>query len=90
MSLTRGDGPIDVELLEAAIRIRRGGRTLTIEIAPPDSDSGEAVDLVIRLDAIDCWDPPHDDVPIEIEALQKILGAIERRLEALGLGVDFE
>ncbi len=88
--MARGDGPIDVELLEAVIRVRQGGRTLTIDVAPPDSESGEAVDLVVRLDAIDCWDAPHEDIPIEIETLQKILGAIERRLDALGLGVDFE
>jgi hypothetical protein len=88
--MARGGGPIDVELTEAAIRVRLGGRTLTIAIAPPDAESGDAVDLVVRLDSIDCWDPPHDEVPVEIATLQKILEAIESRLDHLGLGVDFE
>lgn len=88
--MARGGGPIDVELIEAAIRVRQGGRTLTIPVAPPDAESGEAVDFVVRLDAIERWDAPHDEIEIGIDLLQKILEAIERRLETLGLGVDFE
>lgn len=88
--MARGGGPIDVELTEAVIRVRQSGRTLTIPVAPPDAESGDAVDLVVRLDAIDRWDAPHDEIEIGIETLQKILEAIERRLDQLGLGVDFE
>jgi hypothetical protein len=88
--MARGGGPMDVELTEAVIRVRQSGRTLTIPVAPPDSESGAAVDLVVHLDAIDRWDAPHDEIEIGIETLQKILEAIERRLDQLGLGVDFE
>ena len=86
----RSGGAIDVEVIDGAIRVRQGGRTLTIATAPPDPGSGDAVDLLVHLDSIACWDAPHDGIAIEIGTLQKILEAVEGRLDHLGLGVDFE
>jgi len=86
----RRSGSIEVEMTEGAIRVRHGGRTLTIPIAPPDSDSPDDADFLVRLDDIDSWDAPDDETPIEIEELQKILDAIEAQLDRQGLVVDFD
>ena len=86
----RRSGAIEVEMTEGAIRVRQSGRTLTIPIAPPDADSPEDADFLVRLDDIENWDAPHDDTAIDIEALQKILDEIEARLDRLGLVVDFD
>ncbi len=81
---------IEVEVTEGAIRVRQSGRTLTIPIAPPDADSSEDADFLVRLDDIESWDAPDNETPIDIEALQKILDAIEDQLDRLGLVVDFD
>ena len=44
----------------------------------------------MRLDEIEHWDPPHDDVAIDIVELQKILEAIETQVEKHGLTVEFD
>lgn len=81
---------ITVELTEGAIRILSHGKTLTIvnASAPPDADDGS--DFFIRLDEIDHWDAPDEEVSIDIVELQKILEAIEEELERRGLSVTFE
>ncbi len=81
---------IEVEVTEGAIRVRQSGRTLTIPIAAPDADSSEDADFLVRLDDIESWDAPDNETPIDIEALQKILDAIEDQLDRLGLVVDFD
>jgi hypothetical protein len=81
---------IEVEVTEGAIRVRRNGRALTIPIAPPDADSPEEADFLVRLDDIENWDAPDDETPIEIEELQRVLDAIEAHLDRQGLVVDFD
>ncbi|MBM3552230.1 MAG: hypothetical protein FJX45_10770 [Alphaproteobacteria bacterium] len=88
--MARRSGGYQVEVTEGAIRVSRGGKTLTIPAAPPDSESHEDADFVIRLDDLDHWDPPHDETPINIEELHKILDAVEQQLEKHGLSVDFD
>lgn len=80
----------EVEVTEGAIRVRRAGKTLTIPAAPPDAESGEDADFVVRLDDLDHWDAPDDEMPIDIDELQKILDAVEKQLEKHGLSVDFD
>lgn len=80
----------EVEMTEGAIRVRCAGRTLTIHAAPPDAESGESADFIVRLDEIEHWDAPHDDAPIDIIELQKILQAVEDQLDRHGLSVDFD
>jgi hypothetical protein len=84
-------GPVfDVDITEGAIRVRSGGRTLTLHNEPPPADLDEEADFLIRLDEIEHWDAPHGDQSIEVEELQKILEAIEDKLESSGLSVIFE
>lgn len=88
--MARRSGGYQVEVTEGAIRVSRGGKTLTIPAAPPDSESHEDADFVIRLDDLDHWDPPDDDALIDVEELHKILDAVEQQLEKHGLSVDFD
>jgi hypothetical protein len=81
---------IKVEMTEGAIRVRQDGRTLTIRAEAPDADCGEETDFVVRLDDIDHWDDPDQDVEIDIVELQKILDAVEKELARHGLTVDFD
>lgn len=81
---------IEVDVTEGAIRVRQRGRTLTIPIAPPDQDSPDDADFLVRLDDIERWDAPDNETPIEIEELQRILDAIESQLDRQGLAVDFD
>ena len=83
-------GAIEVEVTEGAIRVRQKGRTLTIPLAPPDADSPEEADFLVRLDDIVSWDAPDDETPIDIGDLQLILDAIEAQLDRQGLVVDFD
>ena len=83
-------GAIEVELTEGAIRVRLNERTLTIPIAPPDADSPEEADFLVRLDDIESWDAPDDETPMEIAELQRVLDAIEAHLERQGLVVDYD
>lgn len=80
----------EVEVTEGAIRVRHAGRTLTIRAAPPDAESEESADFIVRLDEIEHWDAPDDDAPIDIVELQKILDAVEDQLDRHGLSVDFD
>lgn len=79
-----------VEMTEGAIRVREGGRTLTIRAEAPDAESGDEIDFVVRLDEIDHWDAPDQDTEIDIVELQKILDAVEKELAKHGLTVDFD
>jgi hypothetical protein len=79
-----------VEITEGAIRVLHSGRVLTIENAPPPPDAEEAADFFIRLDEIEHWDAPDDEISIDIVELQKILEAIEAEVERHGLSVTFE
>lgn len=81
---------IEVEVTEGAIRARLNGRTLTLPLAPPDADSPEEADFLVRLDEIENWDAPDDETPIDIEDLQRILDVIEAHLDRQGLVVDFD
>jgi hypothetical protein len=85
----RGRG-IDVEITEGAIRVKSAERVLTIANTPPPADFSEEADFFVRLDEIEYWDPPHDEVTIEVEELQGILEAIEEQVERHGLIVVFE
>ncbi len=88
--MARRGSAIEVEITEGAIRVRSHGRVLTIANAPPLADPEEEADFVVRLDEIENWDPPHEETPIEIAELQKILEAIEQQVEKHGLIVAFE
>ncbi len=88
--MARRSGGYQVEVTEGAIRVSRGGKTLTIPAAPPDAESEEDADFVVRLDDLDHWDPPDDETLIDIEELHKILDAVEQQLEKHGLSVDFD
>lgn len=81
---------IEVEITEGAIRVRHGGRVLTIANAPAPPDAEEPADFFVRLDEIEHWDAPDDEIAIEIVELQKILEAIEAEVEKHGLSVAFE
>jgi hypothetical protein len=81
---------IKVEMTEGAIRVRMDERSLTIRAGAPDEDSGEETDFVVRLDEIEHWDAPDQDLEIDIFELQKILDAVEKELAKHGLSVDFD
>ena len=83
-------GGYQVEVTEGAIRVRRAGKTLTIPAAPPDGDSEEDADFIVRLDDLEHWDAPDAETPIGIQELQKILAAVATQLEQPGLSVAFE
>lgn len=88
--MARRAGAYEVEVTEGAIRVRRAGKTLTIPAAPPDAESNEGADFIVRLDDIEHWDAPDDETLIDIDELQKILDAVEKQLEKHGLSVDFD
>lgn len=88
--MARRDVPIDVEITEAAIRVRSGARVLTLSNILPPAGLDEDADFYILLDDIEHWDPPHDEDEIDIDELQKILDAIENQIEKHGLSVVFE
>jgi len=81
---------IQIEMTEGAIRVLSGGRVLTIANSAPPPDADEDTDFFIRLDDIDNWDAPDEEVSIDIVELQTILEAIEEELERHGLSVTFE
>jgi hypothetical protein len=88
--MARRSSAIEVEITEGAIRVRSADRILTLPNAPPSNDAEDHCDFFVRLDEIDHWDPPHEDIPIDIVELQKILEAIEAQVEKHGLTVEFE
>jgi hypothetical protein len=79
-----------VELTEGAIRVRQGGRVLTITPAPPPPNADDAPDFIIHLDDIETWDAPDNEVEIDVAELQMILDAVETECEKHGLSVEFE
>ncbi|WP_018266782.1 MULTISPECIES: Imm74 family immunity protein [Methylosinus] len=81
---------IQIEMTEGAIRVLSGGHVLTIANSAPPPDAEEDTDFFIRLDDIDHWDAPDQEIPIDIVELQSILEAIEEELERHGLSVTFE
>jgi hypothetical protein len=81
---------VEVEITEGAIRVRSGGRVLTIPSTGSPVEGDEDADFLVRLDEIDHWDAPDDETPIDVEDLQKILEAIEKQVEKHGLVVVFE
>jgi hypothetical protein len=88
--MARRASAYEVEVTEGAIRVRRAGKTLTIPAAPPDAESGDDADFLVRLDDIEHWDAPDDETLIDVNELQKILDAVEKQLEKHGLSVDFD
>jgi hypothetical protein len=88
--MARRGSAIEVEITEGAIRIRCADRVLTLPNAPPPDGADEITDFFVRLDEIEHWDAPHDDILIDIVELQKILEAIEAQVEKHGLTVEFE
>lgn len=89
MARRRGAEP-QVTLTEGSIRVFWGDKVLTIPHAPGLPDAKDQADFIVDLDAILCWDAPHDANAIEVEDLQKIVQAIEAQFEKLGLVVEFE
>ena len=84
---------IEVDVTEGAIRVRQRGRTLTIPIAPPDQDSPDDADFLVRLDDIERWDAPDDETPIEIEELpaeQLLLSDVENVFFLYHDGTDWQ
>jgi hypothetical protein len=88
--MARRGSAIEVEITEGAIRVRSADRVLTLLNASPPCDAEETCDFFVRLDEIDYWDPPNEEIPIDIVELQKILEAIEAQVEKHGLTVEFE
>jgi hypothetical protein len=81
---------IGVEMTEGAIRVRSGGHVLTIANSAPPPDAEDDTDFFIRLDEIEHWDAPDEEISIDIIELQTILEAIEEELERHGLSVTFD
>ncbi|MBU3889661.1 hypothetical protein FM996_12325 [Methylosinus sporium] len=81
---------IVIEMTEGAIRVLSGGHVLTIVNTAPPPDADEDTDFFIRLDDIENWDAPDEEISIDIVELQTILEAIEEELERHGLSVTFE
>jgi len=89
MTKKRAGKPV-VELTEGAIRVSWRDRTRTIVpmAGPPGVE--EAPDFTINLDDIVCWDPPDQEIEIEMTELQVILEAIDEACDRLGLSVEYE
>ena len=89
MTKKRAGKPV-VELTEGAIRVSWRDRTRTIlpMAGPPGAE--EAADFTINLDDIVCWDPPDQEIEIEMTELQVILEAIDEACDRLGLSVEYE
>ena len=81
---------LEVDVTEGAIRVRQGGRMLTITPTPPPPAAGDAPDFIIHLDDIETWDAPDNEVEIEVAELQMILRAVEEECDRHGLSVEFE
>jgi hypothetical protein len=85
----RGDKP-EVELTEGAIRVSWRGRVRTILPAAKPPDSEDDADFFVDLDDIVCWDPPDDEIEIEMNELQRILEAIDETFDRMGLAIAYE
>ena len=89
MSKKRGDKP-EVALTEGAIRVTWKGRVRTILPSAKPPDSEDEADFFVDLDDIVCWDPPDDEIEIEMHELQRILESIDEAFERMGLVVAYE
>jgi len=67
-----------------------GEKLLTILSMPSPPNAEDPSDFIVDLDSVLSWDPPHEDIEIEIEELQKIVQAIDVEFERLGLVVEVD
>jgi hypothetical protein len=90
--MAKGERPeYEVVLLERGLRVTQAERTMTIRCCVNDFDEeDDDTDVIVYLDDITGWDPPHDHDTFEIEDLQKLLQAIESACARHGLGVTFD
>lgn len=88
--MARRKPAIEVEITEGAIRVRHAGRALTVTASAPPPDADDSPDFLVRLDDIEHWDAPHEDIEIDVEKLQLILAAIEDECDRHGLTVEFD
>jgi hypothetical protein len=88
--MARRKPAIEVEITEGAIRVRLAGRALTITTTARPPDAEDAPDFLVRLDDIEHWDAPHEEVEIDVQELQLLLGAIEDECDRHGLSVEFD
>lgn len=80
-----------VVIVEGAIRITHGHRTMTVRCCVNDFDEeDDDTDVIVYLDDITGWDAPHDKDPFEIDDLHQLLQAIEVVFAREGLGVVFD
>ena len=88
--MARRKPAIEVEITEGAIRVRFAGRVLTVTASAPPPDADGAPDFIVRLDDLEHWDAPHDEIEVEVEELQLVLSAIEDECDRHGLTVEFD
>jgi hypothetical protein len=88
--MARRGSSIEVEVGDGAFRVRAFGRHVTVRFTPAPEDAEEEADVLVSLDEIEHWDPPHEGIQIELEELAKILDAIEAECEKRRLAVAFE
>jgi hypothetical protein len=88
--MARRGGSIEVEVGDDAFRVRAFGRLVTVPFSPAPEDAEDEAHVLVSLDEIEHWNPPHEAVQIELEQLAKILDAIESECERRGLAVAFE
>ena len=88
--MARRKPAIEVEITEGAIRVRFAGRILTITASVPPPDAEDAPDYIVRLDDLENWDAPHDEIEVDVEELQLLLAAIEDECDRHGLSVEFD
>ncbi|MFY9655439.1 MAG: Imm74 family immunity protein [Methylocystis sp.] len=88
--MARRGGSIEVDVGDHAFRVRAFGRLLTVPFISAPEDGEDEADVLVGLDEIEHWDPPHEAIQIELEELAKILDAIEGECERRRLAVAFE
>ena len=76
-----------IEILESSVKVVAGERVLTVQLVLGDVDGA---DVVVPLDDILVWDPPHSDEEITVDELNQICEMIERAFDAKGMEVEFE
>jgi hypothetical protein len=90
MSKPKG-AEFEIVIIEGAIRVTHAERTMTVRCCVNDFDEeDDDTDVIVYLDDIQGWDPPHDKDKFEIDDLQKLLEAIEVTFAHHGLGVVFD
>jgi hypothetical protein len=90
--MSEPEGPdFEIVIIEGAVRVKRGERSMTIRCCVNDFDEeDDDTDVIVYLDDITGWDPPHEKDPFEIDDLHQLLEAIEIALGREGLGVEFD